>query len=336
MLNSLLLPGFPALLRHVQRGCATIFMLHRFRDPARGIAGTDLAQLRAALRYLVGNGYELIGLADLFARLAGDGPPARGAVAFTIDDGYAEQATLAAPVFAELGCPVTTFVSTGFLDGSLWLWWDRIEHVFRHAAGPSLSVRLGDVAVDYRWENHAEREGARIDFMARCKRVSEEEKLAAITDLAHAAGVDIPGMPPPQYRPMSWDQMRSCEKTGMTFGPHTVTHPVLSRTSAEAARREIAESWARLQAEADQPMPIFCYPNGEWDDFGEREIGMLRRMGFLGALASEPGYANAVSFQCDADNRFKVRRFGFPDGLPHVIQYVSGVERMKQLLRGNA
>ena len=62
--------------------------------------------------------------------LSGDGPPLNRAVAFTIDDGYVEQATVAAPVFAEFDCPVTTFVTSGFLDRALWFWWDQIEYVF--------------------------------------------------------------------------------------------------------------------------------------------------------------------------------------------------------------
>jgi peptidoglycan/xylan/chitin deacetylase (PgdA/CDA1 family) len=333
LLNSFLLPGFPSLLSHVQRNCATVFMLHRFQDAERGIAGCDVSHLRRALAYLVRNNYELVPLVDLFERLGGKGPQASGAVAFTIDDGYIDQATIAAPVFSEFGCPVTTFVSTGFLDGKLWFWWDQIEHIFQNATRRSVQVRVGDTVFDYRWENEEQRIRAQAEFTAGCKRVSEAEKLTAIAQLARESGVEIPRIPPPHCAPMSWDQVRMCEGMGMTFGPHSVTHPVLSRTTHDAMGYEITESWARLRSEARSPVPIFCYPNGERDDFGDREIAVLRRLGFLGAVASEPGYANALTFQGGEDDRFRVQRFGFPDELPHIIQYVSGVERFKQLLR---
>lgn len=336
LLNSLLLPGFPASLKYVQRHCATVFMLHRFQDAERGIAGCDVSHLRRALTYLVRNNYEFIGLGDLFDRLAGKGPRPRGAVAFTIDDGYIDQATIAAPVFAEFDCPVTTFVSTGFLDGKLWFWWDQIGHVFEHTARRSVQVRLGDTVLDYRWENEDQRTRAQEEFTARCKLVPNAQKLAAIAQLAQKADVEIPDTPPPRSAPMSWEQLRQCEKMGMSFGPHTVTHPVLSRTAPDAADYEITESWARLCAEARSPVPVFCYPNGGWDDFGDREIALLRRLGFLGAVVGEPGYADALVFQRAEDDRFKVQRFGFPDELPHMIQYVSGVERFKQILRRSA
>lgn len=333
LLNSLLLPGFPASLKYVQRHCATVFMLHRFQDAERGIAGCDVSHLRRALTYLVKNNYEFVNLIDLFDRLAGKGPQPSGVVAFTIDDGYIDQAMIAAPIFAEFGCPVTTFVSTGFLDGKLWFWWDQIEHVFEHAACRSVQLRIGDTALDYRWENKDQRIQAQAEFTAKCKLIPDAGKLAAIAQLAQKAEVEIPNNPPPHCAPMSWEHVRMCEKMGMTFGPHTVTHPVLSRTTFDVTGYEITESWARLCAEAQSPVPVFCYPNGGWDDFGDREIAVLRRLGFLGAVVGEPGYADALAFQRNQDDRFKVRRFAFPDELPHVIQYVSGVERFKQILR---
>lgn len=336
LLKLFLVPGFPASLKYIQRHCATVFMLHRFRDAERGIVGYDPWRLRRALAYMVKNGYEFVSLAELFSRLAGRGLEPRGAVAFTIDDGYIDQATVAAPIFAEFDCPVTTFVSTGFLDGKIWFWWDQIEYIFQHAACRSVEVPLGNSLLGYRWSNEDQRVQAQEEFTEKCKRVTQEEKLTAISRLAQAAGVAVPESPPSHCAPMSWEQLRACERIGMTFGPHSVVHPVLARTTDGQARYEITESWARLCAEARSPVPVFCYPNGGWDDFGDREIGLLRQLGFLGAVVGEPGYASAIAFQRNEDSPFRVQRFSLPDGLPHVVQYVSGVERFKQILRRSA
>jgi peptidoglycan/xylan/chitin deacetylase (PgdA/CDA1 family) len=309
-------------------------MLHRFQDPERGVDGCDPQYLRRVLAYLARKNYEFIALNDMFDRLAGRGPEPRGAVAFTIDDGYVEQATVAAPIFAEFDCPVTTFVATGFLDGSLWFWWDRIEYVFQQMATRQLRLQVGDDPVEYTWADEEGRVEAQLDFIERCKLVPESEKLSAIERLSQMAGVKIPEAPPLQYQPMTWDQLRECEDLGMSFGPHTVTHPVLSRTTNEQSEAEIVNSWSRLREEASRPVPLFCYPNGGWSDFGLRETSLLNRLGFKGAVVGELGYASERSFQHHADSRFKVLRFAFPDELPYVLQYVSGVERFKQILRG--
>jgi peptidoglycan/xylan/chitin deacetylase (PgdA/CDA1 family) len=333
LLKALLLPGFPALLRYVQPNCAIIFMMHRFRDARLGIDGCDTVHLRRTLTYLIRNGYELLSLVDLFKRLEGNDILPRGAVAFTIDDGYVDQATIAAPLFAEHHCPVTTFVSTGFLDRNLWFWWDQIEYVFQHAPRRAVSVEIGDAVFTACWENEEERACGQAKFTAACKSIADNDRLTAIARLAQESEVEIPKAPPPRYAPMSWDQLRECEGMGMQFGPHTVTHPVLSRATSEAVDHEITESWSRLREEAQDPVPIFCYPNGQWKDFGDREIVTLRRLGFRGAVVAEPGYADSLTFRECEDALFKVQRFGFPDQLQHVIQYVSGVERIKQMIR---
>ena len=125
-----------AFLRPLMSGRATIFMLHRFRCADAGVRGHDPAFVRAALEYLRANRYELVSLRELYARMARDAMPVRRAVAFTIDDGYFDHAEVAAPIFAAFDCPVTTFVTTGFLDGHLWFWWDQIEYVFESDGSP--------------------------------------------------------------------------------------------------------------------------------------------------------------------------------------------------------
>ena len=281
---------------------------------------------------MVKNNYELVSLLDLFERLADNGPSPSGAVAFAIDDGYIDRATIAAPLFSQFDCPITAFVSTGLLDGKIWFWWDQIEHVFESTACQSVSVSLGNTVLDYRCDGKDQRIQAQAEFTATCKLVDDDVKLAAIAQLARNAEVEIPNNPPSHCAPISWEHIRTCEKLGMTFGPRTVTHPVLIRTMFDVTNYEITESWARLRAEARSPAPVFCYPNGGWDDCGDRKIAILQRLGFLDAVVGEPGYPDALAFQRGPVDPFKVQRFDFPDQLPHMIQCVSGLERFKQKL----
>src|SRR5262245_7266960 len=140
--DALTVPGVAAPFARLRRGRAVIFMLHRFRQAELGIEGHDPLEVRRGLEYLRRKRYELVSLTEVFERLAGQGRPLDRSVAFTIDDGYLDQATVAGPIFADFDCPVTTFVSTGFLDGRLWFWWDRIEHVFRQTSRRRIRVRL--------------------------------------------------------------------------------------------------------------------------------------------------------------------------------------------------
>jgi peptidoglycan/xylan/chitin deacetylase (PgdA/CDA1 family) len=325
-----------AFLRPLMSGRATIFMLHRFRCADAGVHGHDPAFVRAALEYLRANRYELLSLRELYGRMARDAAPVRRAVAFTIDDGYFDHAKVGAPIFAEFDCPVTTFVTTGFLDGQLWFWWDQIEYVLESTTRPTICVTLSSGNFEFRVDGPGRRVQAKARFTDLCKTMSTEDRQAAIIRLAESADVELPASAPPRYAPMTWEALRAAEKGGMEFGPHTVTHPILARSSAEQSEAEVTRSWSRLQQEAANPLPVFCYPNGQLSDFGEREIRVVRRLGMLGAVSGEPGYFDRDRVLRDADEAFRARRFAFPDDMTDFVQYASGIERIKQVVRAEA
>jgi peptidoglycan/xylan/chitin deacetylase (PgdA/CDA1 family) len=302
-------------------------------DPERDGASHDPRTLRSFLAFLRRGRYQLLDLQTLVSSLEGQGPPLRRAIAFTVDDGYQDLAAVAGPVFAEFDCPVTAFVTTGFLDGRLWLWWDQIAHVFTQTGRRSLAFDWEDAAASYDLTQPSTRHLARADFTARCKTLPDGRRNDAIRRLAELTDVSLPERAPPAYAPITWDELRAWEQRGMTFGPHTVTHPILARVGDADARREIADSWSRLRAEATRPVPVFAYPNGHPDDFGEREFRTLRESGLRAAVTAMEGFATASQYRAP-HGAYLIPRLQLPDSLPYLIQQVSGLERLKFLLRG--
>ena len=328
-----LLVATPAVsaCRRLLTNRATIFMLHRFRAGEPVVSGHDPDLLRAALEYLRKHRYPLIGISELFRRLGAGEPIPDGSVAFTIDDGYFDQATVGAPVFSAFDCPVTTFVTTGFLDGDVWFWWDQIEYIFRTTALNAVRMEWDGSDLEYDLSTPASRDSATGDFIARCKRLRDGDMRSVIHVLAERSDVALPEAAPPEYAPMSWHQLRKCESGGMTFGPHTVTHPILANTDNSQSEQELRESWTRLREEASDPVSVFCYPNGTLADFGDREIKTLKTIGFIGAVTGVPGYASHDAFD---DCRFYANRYVFPPSLAYFIQHASGFERLKDMARG--
>src|SRR5664279_1968910 len=157
----------------------------------------------------------------------------------------------------------------------------------------------------------------------------DSDKHLCIEALATVAVVELPKDPPRRYAPLTWEQARACEQHGMTFGPHTLTHPILSRTSDAQAEFEITQSWMRLRQELKNPAPVFCYANGQAEDFGTREFVVLEKTGMLGAVTGGGGYPVATRFKATPEARFKVGRFSMPPDLADVLQYVNGVYQFK-------
>lgn len=304
--------AFARAASYFARDASPIFMLHRFRDIDAGNDGHDPRVLRAHLSWLRANKFQLISVTELIDRLAEEAP-VRRAVAFTVDDGYADFARVGAPIFAEFDCPVTVFVTTGFLDGRHWMWWDKVS--------VAMAV-LGREAIQI----------ATIDAM---KSMSESDRLGHIGGLIRESGVDFLSAPPARFAALSWDDVRRLSCSGVTFGPHSVTHPVLSRTGDEQSRREIAESWRRVRDEAgDAAAPLFCYPNGTRADFGIREEQFIANEGMRAALSTRAGYVSHRDFSVDRpSSRFRLRRFVCPEERSTFVQYASRVEWAKMFVR---
>jgi peptidoglycan/xylan/chitin deacetylase (PgdA/CDA1 family) len=291
---------------------APILMFHRFRDAEVGNRGHDPQALHAHLAWLRAQKFTLLSVTELLDRLA-EGAPVKRTIAFTVDDGYADFGRIAAPIFAEFDCPVTVFLPTGFLDGQHWLWWD--------------SVSLALTAL--------KREPEVGPMVEALKLVPEAEKLERISALVRESGIELAKSPTPKYAPLTWDDVRRLSRSGVTFGPHTVTHPTMSRTPEDQLQFEIAESWRRVRAEAGAAaVPVFCYPNGDSADFHCREERAVAAHGMRAAMSARPGYASHRDFGAARPSaRFSLPRFGYTEDPGLFIQVASGVEWAKEAVR---
>jgi peptidoglycan/xylan/chitin deacetylase (PgdA/CDA1 family) len=323
-----------SLARPLARGVASIFMLHRFADKDRGNAGHDPSLLRVHLDYLRRRRYDIVPLVDLIERLRSNDSRLYKTVAFTVDDGYADYATVGGPLFAEFDCPATVFVVTGVTDSGGWYWWDHLRAMLEMTRQRRLRIQIGDATVEHAWTDAATAARVARRIVESLKPVADSERRRVLESITHSLDVDLPKHAPPTYAAMSWDEIRACGRGLTTFGPHTVTHPILSRTEDDVSRFEIEHSWRRLREETDATAGVFCYPNGDVGDVTDREAANLRAVGLDAAVTSRPGYASAAHWRSSSDARFFIPRFPYDGRTTAFNQVASGVERAKLAIRG--
>ncbi len=309
-----------------------VFMFHRFNCQETMVNGHDPDYLRRCLQYLHQRGYNFVSLDQVIHALQTNTTLPARSIAFTMDDGFLDQATVAAPVFIEHHCPVTIFLISGFLDGELWPWDDQIAFIIKQTENKNLSIELEGKSQQFELYDNSHRRQTIHKLQNWIKTLDASQLTNYLENISQAASVAIPEQPPVNYQPMTWDHARSLEKKGVSFAPHTTSHRILSRQGNADAHHEITYSWQRLQQELRSPSPVFCYPTGRSQDFGNREFETIKQTGLSGAVSTEVTH---VTFSNpDPNYLFRLPRFGFPDDFSDFIQYSGWIERAKtQILR---
>ena len=233
-------------------------------------------------------------LAEALSRLA-EGTLPEDAAAVTFDDGYRNNLTRALPILARHGVPATVFVVTGRRGHDTRLWPDRLWKAVRDARAKTLdtstlglgTLDLGDVqarGAAYGRVVHAVKE---VD-------VSRWDEL--LDDLVTRLEPDPSAPPDADFELLDDSELATLDAHPLIdLGPHSVTHPILSRCSNEQVAHEVAASCAELAARHDTPPPVFAYPNGRTQDFDERARHAVQLAGVRFALSTEHGLARRDS-----------------------------------------
>jgi peptidoglycan/xylan/chitin deacetylase (PgdA/CDA1 family) len=213
------------------------------------------------------------------------------ALAVTVDDGYGDFQEAGYPVFAKYGIPVTVFLVTDFIDGKSWLWFDRMVYAFRQAKVAEARIAMpGGKVAHFKLESAASRRAAGQQLADLAVHLSPADRRELIYTLPRLLQVEIPEQAPPEYQSLSWEEVRSLASSGVEFGAHTKTHPILSSlTESAELREEIAGSKSRIECELDRPVLHFCYPNGKMRDIGPAAAETVRAAGMQTAVTAEPG-----------------------------------------------
>lgn len=308
-----------------------VLMYHRFTDlQANASGGLTARQFKDQLRYLRRH-FTVISLEQLVHHHRHEIPLPARAVVLTIDDGYADFYRVALPVLEKFGMPATLYATTEFISQRIWMWPDKISFLLKVTRGQQLPV-------DFTTESHSihqtfdlqtrdERSHAAATLIEFAKQLPQQTKETFIQQLAEQLDTELPVTPPKDYAAMTWDQLRELPARGVTVGAHTRHHPILSQVPETDLEDEILGSKQHLEAELDQPVDHFCYPNGTPADYTPAVINTVKQAGFMSATAAY--------FAADVmDDLYTIKRHGVDDDMFQFQKATSGFEYLSHRLRG--
>jgi peptidoglycan/xylan/chitin deacetylase (PgdA/CDA1 family) len=281
------------------RGQGAIFTLHHVRpkvaqdfDPNGHLEITP-EFLDEAIQYLAAEGYQFVALADMPARMAIAGTGERFA-AFTLDDGYRNNAVYAQPVFTRHKVPFTVFVAPGFVCKTHSIWWETLTELLR--AVPHLEFDFGSGAVTLPLATSFQKQAAFSRFAAFIQSGAEEASAIERLDAAaRAHGIDP--MMITERLVMREPELKSLVTNPLaSIGAHTISHRALARLDDAEARAEIDQSAERIAALTGTRPDTLAYPYGDRAAVSPREHRLAQDLGFRVAVTTEPGTLSPLSF----------------------------------------
>ncbi len=275
-------------------GIASILMFHRIissHDRQRSSFNKALEvtpeYLENCINYLKKNDYTIVSLDDIYNMLLYKKKPANRMVAFTFDDGYVDNYTLALPVFKKYNVPFTIYITTCFPEGNALLWWYLLEDLILN--NDHLNFQIHNMAFNFHCTTMPEKmrtfyeirknilnSVSRTDLLSRLKQIFDPYKIPLYRKTEELA--------------LTWQQIRRLSKEpGVVIGAHTLNHLVLSKLSASEAEDEISGSKKILEAKLDMEIRHFAYPFGDKSDAGMREFDIINKYDFRTATTARVG-----------------------------------------------
>jgi peptidoglycan/xylan/chitin deacetylase (PgdA/CDA1 family) len=291
-------------------------MYHRFSaTPALGRLSASLFE--AHIRFIRRH-FEPCRLSALAKRLRNRESLPPNLVVVTVDDGYADFREVAYPILQRYGVPATLFVTTRFVDQSIWLWPDRLRYYLEASSGRHV-IEIAGARHEIVLADAASRENAWSRLGDACLTLTPTEREQALAALEAALGVRLPPRPTDEFRAITWDQVRELDPTVVEIGCHTCSHPVLSKCSDDELETEVVASKAAIEREIGRPVVSFAYPNGQAKDYDARVIGKVRKAGYENAVVAHGSFVRRGA------DLLTLERLEPPDEEPEFRKVISGL-----------
>lgn len=193
--------------------------------------------------------YTIISVADLER---GGSPPRSVAISF--DDGYRSVYNHAFPALRQRNMCATVYLVTNVVDNVELVWVNELNYYLRtHGAiAQPIAARYLDVGAEQSPEQ----------LISTMKDKYDRHVITAIlTEISDAVRIDRRQLSQTAQLYVDWAQVDEMQRSNITFGNHTMTHPNLAKLTGAEQTAEVAGAQAVLTARLDRKMS-FAYPFG--------------------------------------------------------------------------
>ena len=205
------------------------------------------------------------------------------AVVVTFDDGYRDNFVNAYPILKRLSIPATIFLATDAIGTGKPLWQDRVFSAFRATRQFYVDGLEEDIR-KYPLRTLDERISALLKVLRCLWSMDHAKRLWWIEELLKKLMVRPETLSTPLM--LTWDDVRTMHRNGISFGSHTVNHPILAKMCPAEASWEIYVSKQMIEDVLGCTAATFAYPVGRAEDFNHSIKAMVEEAGYVCAVTT--------------------------------------------------
>ena len=226
----------------------------------------------------------------------------------TFDDGFDDNYLFAFPILRALNIPATIFLSTGYIGQARTFWFDWLFFLCNQAGNGGISVRISNT--QYRFSASMGARRAEIaNVLSHVKRLPDAELRSDLKRIEQELALNFPVEGFPQSHPLNWDQVREMAASGIEFGSHTVTHPILANLTSDRLNDELKDSKSELECQLACAIDVIAYPVGGRFAFNSTVVGAVRNAGYKIATSYIPGMNSLKNIDLFSLRRLRVERY---------------------------
>ncbi len=308
------LDAYGYVRREITKSQVAILMYHRVSpkiDPW-SLRPLSPQSFETQMRYFSLN-YEIISLKLLIEYIVQGEPFPKKAVVITFDDGYKDNYRYAYPILRKYNIPATIFLTTGHIGTGNLFWWDKVSYIVQHTSLDELN--LGEYG-SFSLRSKKEKYRTKSKLIEGLKKLSKEEKDLFINNLLIITGEAIPDDLGGELI-LSWDEIKEMSCDGISFGAHTVNHPILTTLPFDQAKMEIIQSKMDIEKNIGHRVNAFSYPHG---DFSPDIAELVRTSGFESAVSISPSCLISPN-----DSLYELSRIGIEEEFSKSKVMLSGL-----------
>jgi peptidoglycan/xylan/chitin deacetylase (PgdA/CDA1 family) len=286
--------GLFGLARHLTRRQLRILCYHGFSlgdeheiSPVMFLRGATFEQ---RMQILAKRRIPVITLDEAVRRLSNGGINNAETV-ITLDDGWASNLSVAAPILAKHGYPACVYISTEHLTAGTEVFNVALYYMICRSGRRRLTLAGLHPQIDGDYDigtNAQATTGELIERAERALPLADRQKL--LRPIAQALGLELDEvLRDGRFRLLSRAEIREAFRRGLDIQLHTHTHR-LPADDFGAMAEELEQNRTMIEELTGVRPRHFCYPSGE---YSEQQPEWLTRLGIVSATTCDRGLNDA-------------------------------------------